>query len=328
MDHYEELGIDRSASVAEIRQAYRRLMRLLHPDHAGDEACRRLAELQTKRLNSLLAVLTDPVERERYDHQLSVDRAVLTLPAPHRTRLAHAPAWSWPVVGTAVVLSLISMMFGPQRGSPAVEGPAPPAPVAAPAPQPKKPAATPARPYMRAAAIPQAVESANRETAETPFVAAPRPLEKPPEAGLSRNDWETPELIEPAAGDPPRLLTRSALAGEWLYVPQPNTPGSGLYPPEFIELRVTEDGGLVRGRYRARYRITDRAISPTVTFEFQGQAVENGACLPWIGPGGAHGEVTLRLLTARALEVTWVVSHLGSEMGLISGTATLVRKIE
>src|SRR5580700_6302662 len=33
MDYYEELGIDRSASPEEIRQAYKHLVRLLHPDH-------------------------------------------------------------------------------------------------------------------------------------------------------------------------------------------------------------------------------------------------------------------------------------------------------
>ena len=37
MDHYEELGLDRSASPEEIRQAYKRLVRLLHPDRCSDE---------------------------------------------------------------------------------------------------------------------------------------------------------------------------------------------------------------------------------------------------------------------------------------------------
>jgi hypothetical protein len=84
----------------------------------------------------------------------------------------------------------------------------------------------------------------------------------------------------------------------------------------------------VSGRYKARYRVTDRAISPNVTFEFEGRAGESDARLPWTGPSGAHGEVTLHLLTTGALEVTWVVSQLGGELGLISGTATLVRKMD
>ena len=81
---------------------------------------------------------------------------------------------------------------------------------------------------------------------------------------------------------------------------------------------------MVRGRYRARYRITDRAISPNVTFEFAG----HGATIPWRGPGGAQGEITLRLLPGGALEVSWVANQIGTAMDLISGTATLVRKLD
>ena len=67
MDYYEEFGVDRSAAVAEIRQAYKRLVKLLHPDHCRDEAVRRLADLQMKRLNGILKTLTDPLERAGYD---------------------------------------------------------------------------------------------------------------------------------------------------------------------------------------------------------------------------------------------------------------------
>jgi hypothetical protein len=138
----------------------------------------------------------------------------------------------------------------------------------------------------------------------------------------------TPWLAEPALRAPPHPSPRSTLAGEWLFLPQPSARSDGLYPPEYIELRVTEESGSVHGKYRARYRITDRAISPTVAFEFRGQPEENGARLPWFGPGGSSGEVTLHLLTSGALEVTWVSNQIGSELGLISGTATLVRKMD
>jgi hypothetical protein len=344
MDHYEELGIERSASMAEIRQAYRRLMQLLHPDHCGDEASRRLAELQAKRLNALLAVLTDPVERERYNRELSFDQPVPALPPPLRTQLAHAPRWSWPVAGGAVVLALISLMVSPQRGAPANESPPGPKSAQAPGPQntpvSKKPSALatayPVRALSPRLAIPEAAEAADWD-ADIPPIAAPRtppqpPLEEPPESELPGREtaraWEAPALAGPALGSPPRPPPRSTLAGEWLFLPQPKARSDGLYPPEYIELRVTEGSGSVRGKYRARYRIPDRAISPTVAFEFQGRAGDGGARLPWSGPGGARGEVTLHLLTTGALEVTWVVSQMGSELGLISGTATLVRKMD
>ena len=84
------------------------------------------------------------------------------------------------------------------------------------------------------------------------------------------------------------------LAGNWLFVQSSSVRIAG-YRPEYIELRLTEDSGTLRGRYQARYRVIDRAISPNVAFEFVDRA----------GPGNATGEVTLRLLTSGILEVTW-----------------------
>ena len=37
MNFYEELGVARSASIAEIQQAYKALVRILHPDQQQDE---------------------------------------------------------------------------------------------------------------------------------------------------------------------------------------------------------------------------------------------------------------------------------------------------
>jgi hypothetical protein len=65
-----------------------------------------------------------------------------------------------------------------------------------------------------------------------------------------------------------------------------------------------------------------------VSFHFEGQGGTDRASLPWIGGGGARGEVRLRLLTPGTLEVTWVANRLSEELGLISGTATLVRKLD
>jgi len=334
MDHYEELGIERSASVAEIRHAYRRLMQLLHPDHCGDEASRRLAELQAKRLNAMLAVLTDPVERERYDRELIFNREGPALPQPPPSRLSRAPAWLWPVAGAAMVLALVSQMVGPPRGAPAAEPAGSTGIPAPPAPAPKKQAIATVRRGVPAPvrspriAIAQGARPGGAESANNQVYAAPHIPQNPPVSAAPSVVWDPPALVAPALTEPPPPIPRSSLAGEWLFVPQPNVHSEGLYPPEFIELRLTEESGWMRGKYRARYRVADRAISPGVTFEFEGWAGENEACLPWSGPGGARGEVTLRLLDTGALEVTWVVSHLGTELGLISGTATLVRRVD
>lgn len=63
-DLYKVLGVKRTASDDEIRQAYRRLAKENHPDlHPGDKA----AEDKFKRISAAFAILGDPEKRRRYD---------------------------------------------------------------------------------------------------------------------------------------------------------------------------------------------------------------------------------------------------------------------
>ena len=71
MNYYEELGLRQDAALEEIRQAYRVLARLLHPDSQPDARLKAMAECQMKRLNEILAVLTDSQKRRQYDESLS-----------------------------------------------------------------------------------------------------------------------------------------------------------------------------------------------------------------------------------------------------------------
>lgn len=62
-DYYEILGVKREASEAEIKAAYRKLARKLHPDVNKTKE----AEQKFKDLNEAYEVLSDKTKRQRYD---------------------------------------------------------------------------------------------------------------------------------------------------------------------------------------------------------------------------------------------------------------------
>ena len=63
-DHYQTLGVSRTASAEEIRKAYRELARKYHPDlHPDDDA----AKEKFKQVQAAFDVLNDASKREMYD---------------------------------------------------------------------------------------------------------------------------------------------------------------------------------------------------------------------------------------------------------------------
>ena len=68
-DYYEILGVERDASPEQIKKAYRKLARELHPDVAGADG-----EEKFKDVARAYEVLSNREKREQYD--LGVDQVV------------------------------------------------------------------------------------------------------------------------------------------------------------------------------------------------------------------------------------------------------------
>jgi curved DNA-binding protein len=63
-DYYKLLGVEKTATEAEIKKAYRKLAMKYHPDHAKDD---KSAEEKFKKISEAYAVLSDPEKRKQYD---------------------------------------------------------------------------------------------------------------------------------------------------------------------------------------------------------------------------------------------------------------------
>lgn len=85
-DFYTVLGVSRSASLEEVREAYFERALLSHPDLAepGDE---RSAAEAFRRLAQAFWVLTDPVRRDEYDHRGWADMGGFSPDAAHEALL-------------------------------------------------------------------------------------------------------------------------------------------------------------------------------------------------------------------------------------------------
>jgi hypothetical protein len=103
-DYYAVLGAEPSASVAELRAAFREAVLRHHPDRSAEDS---LATRRTSVLNRAWSELRDPVRRLHYDHALERGHAATLAwplgtdeaPSPRRQRQAARPArapWHMP----------------------------------------------------------------------------------------------------------------------------------------------------------------------------------------------------------------------------------------
>ncbi|MDW8353176.1 MAG: DnaJ domain-containing protein [Bryobacterales bacterium] len=322
MTFYDELGLPPQASAEEIREAYRTLVRLLHPDQYQEEKLRRAAEIQLRRLNFVYAELSDPERRRRYDQSLG---ALVAPVAPVRRLRSSAG-----VIAVAVCAGLGAGWFlrglepGRSRAQPAM-----PSGIASP------PSARPAPSAGTAAdglKVPRRAQDAASPRAngrqEQPEARPHAPPGGEPPAPTAGSGLEARSL-EPI-GPPPvpsgAPAPASRFAGRWLYSASRSPAQSPGDPPEYIELAIAETGGRVRGSYRARYRILGRAVSRYVVFEFEGEAPASSGCkFLWTGPGGAWGEVWLELLSENALAVRWSAAEVSRQLAVTADAAVLTR---
>ncbi|MEN9224464.1 MAG: DnaJ domain-containing protein [Thermostichus sp. HHBFW_bins_43] len=78
--HYDVLGVSALATAAEIKRAYRHLVKHHHPDSLLAKKDRATSE-RIRQINAAYAVLKDPQSRREYDHQLR-PRSAASRPQP------------------------------------------------------------------------------------------------------------------------------------------------------------------------------------------------------------------------------------------------------
>lgn len=339
MNYYEELGVSPSASLAEIQQAYRSLVRIIHPDHQQDARLRKLSELQLLRLNQIAHTLADPVKRAEYDSRVAggggVSHPAAVEPARQEAVRTAAPVMGRTVRGqqlasilflglSAAVVGIGAFIWLSERN---VAGPARAEgnrAAAAPAAVASKPAVGAKAPDVAAPVAERLTEAPKAEAVKAPeekrWAAGPaivaEKAAKPRETAAVKTSVE-PEKTKPAEPAEP-AKARRGLAGRWLYASRGDSDGQ-----QMVEMQLALRDGQLRGKYYARYRGAEAEGSPEVRFQFAGR--EGATLMPWSSSTGARGEVRIKPLSRDRVEVTWFTTVHGADDRLVSGRAVLRR---
>ena len=365
MNYYAELGVKRDATDKEIRQAYRVLVRLLHPDVQTGEDLRLAAERQLSRLNAMFAVLMNADTRRAYDLSLDRDWSQRNpgVPPGAMASRREAPAvvsakageaslvvqfalkyWAMILIGAVVLgaVALSALLHGNSEAVPAPRTsaiqPQTQAPVAAKvvarAPQAQPPLPDPEVEEQVSPALPppprrSGAMGASAKALKLALPEAGTPATTPESLDTGKPVTTASEAVaqEPApARSSPGPAT--SFSGNWLYTTDLAAPQeSDGYRAIYAELLLSEKDGDLSGNYRARYVVPDKAISPQVTFHLQGRAnSERKARVQWSSANGARGEAELSLSAPGIMEFHWWSTELGEQPGLSSGIAKLVRQ--
>src|SRR5689334_22484617 len=111
LTHYDDLGVSRSASDSEIREAYLNLVRLLQPGLHRDKNLKRFSEIQMKRVSRAYALLSDVERRNIYDAQLEESSAPDEDEAPAVSRRKRISArafitWGWLICAFSGIIGI------------------------------------------------------------------------------------------------------------------------------------------------------------------------------------------------------------------------------
>jgi hypothetical protein len=308
VNYFEELGLARSAGPKDIRQAYKTLAWLLHPDRQRSENQRKLAETQMKRLNETIGILLNPVSRKEYEATLDGKAA---RPAPPQVIVVpQAPpereTWFHTVDARAVFLFVAGMAFASIFWYLLDVG----------HPQPEV--------RIQAAALPGPTE---------PDLRA-RVLELEERLGEVEREHKGRVVRGPALG----------IAGAWYYDLEggeragtdgsvhaaqrrglgAETPVPGTFAGKRIDMSVAEAGGMVRGSYRSQGNPLAGQPANAVAFQFEGKGGGSHARLPWVDAAGGNGEIELRLIGPDTIETRWWAYTTGGAEN--AGTAVLRRR--
>ena len=335
MTFYEELGVPPDAPLDTIREAYRNVARLLHPDAQTNPALKESAEAQMKRINQLYDILSDPERRRRYDQELAEPPdhpstiVIQAPPAAGQSLLRRGGNGVWLGATAVCAASIIWLAAREPTATPTVY----------PLPVPRTQEATAAvhpkhNPEKRRedeiARLRAELIAANADRERLMKQVAALEAERANPANLIPAVTPMPSLeipLPPVAQSLPKAVPAKGWSGSWTYRrSRAGNTSQTLSPPEFIEAVIKDDNGWVHGQYHARFKVADPTISPEVSFYFEGRISGKDGRLIWTGNEGATGEVHLKLISDNALELNWSASSLGSSMGLASGTSVLDRK--
>jgi len=348
--YYEELGVENAASADEIRDAFRSLVRLLHPDQQSDPQLKEMAERQMRKLNRIYSVLSDASRRAAYDRSLNSPRGAPIIvfsgsDGALKKLLVRGGAVAGIVVGSILLIWFAANSNNSEvRGQEARGGSAGKAVDNSDSDSVDQ--VSRLRDQLRAAeterdsALEQLGRLGRKQTDEISSARvrggkSTETTELAATTAMTELPSEAPKLPAPSTGDatPPAAngtpVAAAQFAGLWVFSKTAGSAspgGKSQYPPEFIEVTVTERNGALHGQYHSRYQVLDHAISPDVDFVFNGTPTGSALNCAWQGPGGAKGRMTLKLLPASTVEIAWNATELGSQQWLVTGNATLIKK--